>query len=112
MPSRWSSWNLPETLVETPLDEAQLQIGYECFLSVGEALKGISNRSRGKIDCVNSQFVVSPRNEGSPQNESAVLTANSAVVMFASHGSFGVVDLGASKNCHRKPTLAGVNAEF
>ena len=89
--------NLPETLVETPLDEAQLQIGYECFLSVGEALKGISNRSRGKIDCVNSQFVVSPRNEGSPQNESAVLTANSAVVMFASHGSFGVVDLGASK---------------
>ena len=82
------------------------------FLSVGEALKGISNRSRGKIDCVNSQFVVSPRNEGSPQNESAVLTANSAVVMFCIAWFVWGCRSRGIENCHRKPTLAGVNAEF
>ena len=40
---------------------------------------------------------MSPRSEGSSSHEPAVLTANSAEILFASHGSFGVVDLGASK---------------
>lgn len=90
--------NLPETLLETPIDEPKLQLDVVSFLSVGEALMGIRNRSRNVVGSVNSKHVMLPRNEGSRSHEPAVLTANnSAVVMFASHGSFGVVDLGASK---------------
>ena len=90
--------NLPETLLETPLDESRTQdVVVESFLSVGEALKGISNRSRGKSRLLNSSIVKSPRNESWMTHEPEILSANSAEVMFASHGSFGVVDLGASK---------------
>ena len=64
------------------------------FLSVGEALKGIKNRSRDMIESLDSKCAVLPRSEGSPSHEPAVLTANRAVIMFASHGSFGVVDPG------------------
>ena len=79
------------------IDEPKLQLDVVSFLSVGEALMGIRNRSRNVVGSVNSKHVMLPRNEGSRSYEPAVLTANSAVVMFASHGSFGVVDLGASK---------------
>ena len=89
--------NLPETLLETPLDDSKLHLDVVSFLSVGEALKGIRNRLGSKIGSSNSKHVVSPRSEGSSSHEPAVLTANSAEILFASHGSFGVVDLGASK---------------
>ena len=90
--------NLPETLLETPLDASRTQaVVVESFLSVGEALKGISNRSRGKSRLPNSSVVKSPRNESWMIHEPEILSANSAEIMFASHGSFGVVDLGASK---------------
>ncbi len=89
--------NLPETLLETPLDDSQLQVDVVSFLSVGETLKGIRSRSREMVGTSNSKLVSLPRSEGQSSLEPAVLTANSAVVMFASHGSFGVVDLGASK---------------
>lgn len=89
--------NLPETLLETPLDEARMQVNGVSFLSVGQALKGIRNRLGVKSKIQNSEIVASPRNEGWTHHEPAVLTANSADIMFASHGSFGVVDLGASK---------------
>ena len=35
--------NLPETLLETPLDDSKLHLDVVSFLSVGEALKGIRN---------------------------------------------------------------------
>ena len=88
---------LPETLLETPLDDSRMQVVGVSFLSVGQALMGISNRSRGKVGLSNSHVVSSPRNESWMIHEPEVLAANSAEIMFASHGSFGVVDLGASK---------------
>ena len=90
--------NLPETLMETPLDASRTHaVVVESFLSVGEALKGISNRSRGDNRLPNSSVVKSPRNESWMIHEPEILAANRAEIMFASHGSFGVVDLGASK---------------
>lgn len=88
---------LPETLLETPLDAPRKQFVGVSFLSVGQALKGISNRVKGKFGSSNSHTFASPRNESWMIREPEVLTANSAEIMFASHGSFGVVDLGASK---------------
>ena len=85
--------NLPEMLLETRLDDPKLQTGVVSFLSVDEALKGIKNRSRD-MKSLDSKCAVLPRSEGSPSHEPAVLTANLAVIMFASHGSFGVVDPG------------------
>ena len=90
--------NLPEFAVESPLDESRSHDSL-CLLSVGEALKGISMRGSYKsykphiqghgVDTV-------PRNDD-PSSVRAVSSVNSADIMFASCGTCGVVDLGASK---------------
>ena len=101
---------LPETITDTPLDETQPHCALS-FLSVHEAILGIKNRIRvtrgpetykGNVSVNTGQHV---RNEShsveSPSNmkpEPIVFeSANSADINFASHGSHGVVDLGASK---------------
>ena len=100
---------LPETITETPLDEPKPHC-VDCFVSVQEAIFGIRNRVTrgpksytGDISVNTDQHVrneppslMTPSRVTKP--ESVVYeSANSADIHFASHGSHGVVDLGASK---------------
>ena len=100
---------LPESVTESPLDEPKPHC-VECFLSVQEAILGIRcrvtrgpNNSKGNISentdahvRNETSSVMSPPSVVKPEPVSNV-SANSADINFASHGSHGVVDLGASK---------------
>ena len=88
--------NLPEFAVDPPLDEPRKHVSC-CLLSVGEALKGISMRGFQKTPIHRGGVITVPRNDEKSSVVSAVPSANSAEIMFASCGSCGVVDLGASK---------------
>ena len=101
---------LPESITETPLDEPKPQCN-QILLSVHEAILGIRNRVTREPYSKDSMGRASQLDKSARSEASTVLplsnmfekppqpteTANSADVCFASHGSYGVVDLGASK---------------
>lgn len=98
---------LPEIDAEKPIDVPLFDTPEVSFLTLSEALKGITNRVNGVIYSPRGnqfrndrQAIVTLPNRCDPPSNSDDFsgeTANSADVHFASHGSFGVVDLGASK---------------
>lgn len=98
---------LPEIDAEKPIDVPLFDTPEVSFLTLSEALKGITNRVNGVIYSPRGnqfrndrQAIVTLPNHCDPPSNSDDFsgeTAKSADVHFASHGSFGVVDLGASK---------------
>ena len=99
---------LPESITESPIDEPKSHFE-QIFLSVHEAILGIRNRMNRGPNSTNRGINIPNqpvRNEVPAVStlpirveppSRVVVSANSADIHFASHGSYGVVDLGASK---------------
>ena len=88
--------SLPQVLEEPSLDEPKLHESCFGVLSVNQALKGISERVRGKNTSKSFVHRSFPRND-EPRVDSVSESINSVDLLFVSHGCSGVVDLGASK---------------